>query len=104
MDHTWKFFGNGILIRTLELKISHFKCFPICLYREAMRLQCFPPTRYEKKRENQWCVLFRKVLKIENWSIACLLALYGSTVHPRCIMWFSGHVFLLSVHASLKKS
>ena len=21
---------------------------PICLYREAMRLQCFPPTRYVK--------------------------------------------------------
>ena len=49
-------------------------------------------------------MLFRKVLKIENWSIACSLALYGSTVHPRCIMWFSGHVFLLSVHASLKKA
>ena len=37
---------SGILIHTLELKISHFKCFPISLYREAMRLQCFLPTRY----------------------------------------------------------
>ena len=33
-----------------------------------------------------------------------MLALYGSTVHPRCIMWFSGQFFLLSVHTSLKKA
>ena len=24
------------------------RVFPICFYREAMRLQCFPPTRYVK--------------------------------------------------------
>ena len=34
--------------------------------------------------------------------LGCLLALYGSTVHPRCIMWFLDNLFLLSVHASLK--
>ena len=36
--------------------------------------------------------------------LGCLLALYGSTMHPRCIMWFSRQFFLLSVHASLKKA
>ena len=31
-------------------------------------------------------------------------ACIGSTVHPRCIMWFSGQFFfLLSVQVSLKK-
>ena len=30
------------LINTFELKIV----FPICLYREAIHLQCFTPTRY----------------------------------------------------------
>ena len=39
----------------------------------------------------------------QNLSIGCLLALYGSTVHPRCIVLFFGQFFLLSVHASLKK-
>ena len=62
MDRTWKFLGSGILIHTLELKISHFKCFPICLYREAMRLQCFPPTRYVKNGEYPWCALFRTIM------------------------------------------
>ena len=31
-----------------------------------------------------------------------MLALYGSIVHPRCIMWFSGQFFLLSVLRSVK--
>ena len=29
-----------ILIHALELKLRHFEVFPICLYREAMHLQC----------------------------------------------------------------
>ena len=41
---------NRILIHTLELKLRHFS--HICLYREAMRLQCFPPTRYVKNGES----------------------------------------------------
>ena len=37
----------GNLIHTLELKLWHFEVFLyICLYREAMHLQCFLPTRY----------------------------------------------------------
>ena len=47
------------------------------------------------------CVIYQHS---QNWSIGCLLALYGTTVRPKCIMWFSGHFFLLSVHASLKKT
>ena len=82
MDRTWKFLGSGILIHTLEL-VTALYSFPICLYREAIRLQCFPRTRYVKNGEYPWCALF--------------------TVHPRCIMWFSGLFFLLSVHASLEK-
>ena len=76
-----------------------------------MRLQCSPPTRYVKNGKYPWCALFRNIS--QNWSIGCLLALYGSTVHPRslygstmhprCIMWFSGQFFLLSVHASLRR-
>ena len=66
-----------------------------------MRLQCSLPTRYVKNGEYPWCALFRKIFKI---GVYRLLALYGSTVHPRCIMWLSGHFFLLSVHASLLQS
>ena len=69
-----------------------------------MRLQCFPPTRYVKNGEYPWCALFRKVFKIGVYVVCllciallyilgCLLALYGSTVHPRCILWFSGQFF-----------
>ena len=35
----------GFLIHTFTLKIC---LSPICLYREAIRLQCFTPTRYVK--------------------------------------------------------
>ena len=55
-----------------------------------MRLQCFLPTRYVKNEEYPWYALFRNFLKLEYNIIGCFLALYGSTVHPRCIMWFSG--------------
>ena len=34
------------------------RVFPICLYREAMRLQCFPPTRY---------VRWARILRLNNW-------------------------------------
>ena len=79
-----------------------------------------------------WCALFRKTLKIGVLvvcllckALLCILgvlcgflttftnfltklkfrlpaACIGSTVHPRCIMWFSGQFFfLLSVQVSL---
>ena len=37
---------DRFLIHTLELKLWHFEVYPICLYVEAMHLQCFPPTCY----------------------------------------------------------
>ena len=40
---------HDLLIHTLELKLQHFEIFPICLHREAMHLQCFPPTRYARR-------------------------------------------------------
>ena len=30
----------------LRIKVMALRSFPICLYWEAMHLQCFPPTRY----------------------------------------------------------
>ena len=92
----------GNLIHALELiEVTALWSIPICLYREAMHLQCFPPTRYLKNREYPWCALFRNY---QIWSIGCFFALYGSTMHPRCIVWFSGqYFFLLSMHASLKR-
>ena len=53
----------GILIHTLELKLQPFEVSP-CLYREAIFLQCFLPTRYVKNGEYPWRALFRKYLKI----------------------------------------
>ena len=38
------------MIHTLELKLWPFEVSPICLYREAMQLQCFSPTRYVSVR------------------------------------------------------
>ena len=31
---------RGLLVHILELKLWHFEKVPICLYREAMQLQC----------------------------------------------------------------
>ena len=39
----------------------------------------------------------------QNWSIGCLLALYGSTKHPAQLCGGFGLFFLLSVLVSLKK-
>ena len=44
-------------------------------------------TLREKRGIPVVCVIWKLS---KNWSIGCLLALYGSTVHPRCITWFSG--------------
>ena len=53
-----------------------------------MCLQCFPSTRYVKNGESRGVRYLEK--NSQNWSIGCLLALYGSTVHPRlftCFVW-----------------
>ena len=64
----------------LRIKVMALGSFPICLYREAMHLQCFPPTRNVRgvatrahKRERPLPTLVK---------IDCLLALYGFTMHP----------------------
>ena len=54
-----------LLIHTRELKLWHF---PICLHREAIRLQRFPPTRMYKCDE-----LYPICSKLQ--------LLYGFTVH-----------------------
>ena len=63
------------------LKLWHYEVSP-CLYREAICLQCFPPTRYVSGRGHAYVCMWRPLpdmLKITNrWS---LLALYGSTMH-----------------------
>ena len=72
MDSLTKF-----LIHTLELKLRHFEVFPICLYREAMHLQCFTPTRYMSGHDH--CigayfvfVINSAVTKISNHENECL--------------------------------
>ena len=42
----FQIFKQIFFIHALELKLRHFEVFPICLYREAMHLQCFTPRRY----------------------------------------------------------
>ena len=94
MGQNQKFLGSGILIHTLELKLRPFE-ISSCLYREAMCLQCFPPTRYVKNGEYPWCALFRKFLKI-GVQVVCLLC---KALH--CILGvlcgFLDNFFLLSV-------
>ena len=94
MDRTWKFLGSGIF--TLELKISHFKCFPICLYREAMRLQCFPPTRYVRggatrahKRDDLYPISSKLTYRLP----ACIVWLYYASSSKLDYMEVSGHFF-----------
>ena len=59
------------------------KVFPICLYREAMHLQCFPSTHYvvgaatrTYKRDDLYLIFS----KLQSARLS-LLALYGSTMH-----------------------
>ena len=71
-----------------------------------MRLQCFPPTRYVKNGESPLGA-HTKVTTFtnfgQNWSMGCLLALYGSTKLPAQLCGGVGQFFLLSVLVSLKK-
>ena len=104
MDHTWTFLGSGILIHTLELKISHFKCFPICLYREAMRLQCFPPTRYVRggdTRAHKRDDLYPISSKLKYRLPACIVWLYYACFQLD-YMEVSGHFFFLLSVVPLK--
>ena len=77
MDRTWKFLGSGILIHTLEFKISRSKYFPICLYREAMCLQCFLPMRYVMGGASHVHIL-------DDLYQICSKVEYGE---PACTMW-----------------
>jgi hypothetical protein len=80
----------------LELKIWPFKISP-CLYREALHLQCFPPTRYVLNGEyplgtRTYCVDDLYPI-CSNRSIGYLLVLYGYTMHPAQLC--DGHFFYL---------
>ena len=64
-----------------------------------MCLQGFLPTHYVKNGEYPWCALFRNYIKI-GVGLLCmaLLCILGE------LCGFLDSLFLLSVHASLKKS
>ena len=54
------------------------RVFPICLYREAMRLQSFTPTRYVSRRGHAHIYAGRPLPdlhKIALWVPACIVAL-----------------------------
>ena len=97
---------RGILIHTLELKLQPSEVFP-CLYREAIRLQCLLPMRYVKNGEyllgaHTNVTTFTYFGK--NWSIGCLLALYGSTKHPAQLYSGFGQSVLLSLIKQKKQN
>ena len=67
---------------TLEFKLQPFEVFPyVCIGKPCVCNVLYP-----------WCALFRNS---QNWSIGGLLALYGSTVHPRCTVQL--HIFVYFV-------
>ena len=66
----------------LRIKVMALWSFPICLYGEAIRLQCFLPTRYVSEHGHVYICMWRPLpdlLKIAN--IWTLVALYGSMMH-----------------------
>ena len=82
---------------------------PICLYREAMHLQCFPPTRYVKNGEYPLGMrtyyaddLYPIWSNLEYRLPACIV--YSSTMHPaRLCGVFRTIFFRLSVWSPWKK-
>ena len=61
-----------------SVKVMVLWSFPILyLYREAIRLQCFPPT-HTHNRDDLYPIC-------SNCNVGSLVALYGSTVHPGAI-------------------
>ena len=62
----------GFLIHAFELKLLHFNVSHM-LYREAMHLQCFTPTR-TYKRDDHYPICTKL-------HYGCLLALCGPTMY-----------------------
>ena len=57
---------------------------PICLHKEAIRLQYFTPTRYVKNGEYPSCThitLMTLTRFAQNSTVGSMFALYGSTMH-----------------------
>ena len=55
--------------------------FPICLYKEAMHLQCFPPTRYVRggaSRAHKRDDLYQNFSKAEYGEPAWIVWLYNA--------------------------
>ena len=81
MDRGSKYPGGPTILRhrifdsQLRIKVMALWSFPICLYVESMRLQCFPPTLRQY-------ALFRK------------LVLWGCRVWPWLFCVVSRHFFL----------
>ena len=85
----------------LRINVTALWSFPICLYREAMHLQCFRPraTWWAGLRARKCDDLYQIRWKEKHGS---LLALCGSTMLYSCTMWaFRTLFFLLSVSARL---
>ena len=64
----------------LRIKDITLKCFPICLYREAMHLQCFPPTCYVRggalrtlKRDDYYQLLTK--IEVQAACLHCMVLL-----------------------------
>ena len=73
--------------------LQPFEVIP-CLYREAMHLQCFPPTRYVRGVATNVTTFTHFA---QNWSLGCLVVLYGSTMLPAQLRawWFPNNFFCL---------
>ena len=77
MDDTWKILGSGILIHTLELKLRHFEVSPyVCIGSHAFAMFA------HKKITGARGTLTTLYQTFYIWVFGCLLALYGSTMHP----------------------
>ena len=90
----------GSLIHVLELKLRPFKVFP-CLYREAMRLQCFPPTNFVRggascahKRDDLYQLLTKLKLRLP----ACIVLFHYAP--SSIIWWFLDNFFFCLVFRS----
>ena len=76
--------------------------FPICLYREAIRLQCFPPTRYVKNGEYLYCTRMYVCDELDLFAQnstggSMLVWLYHACSYTVGTTWGYPDFFLLSV-------
>ena len=91
MDHTWKILGSEILVHTLELKLQRFKVFPyVCIGSHAFAIFAHkkitgPPGTFTTLYQTLYIL----------WVFGCLLALYGSTMHPAYVVVFGPSFFCL---------